>query len=214
MSFTVAEVLQDARELVQDTSTPYRYDDAFMVRKFNQVIRKAVIMRPDLFTQVTTIACSAGAMQVCPTDSVRIMDVLTSSTGEAVKEINQEVLDMMVPGWELTGAGPTKNWMRYPRDPNRFYVYPAATASLALEILYTKCPVMLTASDVVPIQDAYYPFVVDGLAGVLESIDAEHVESGRSKMFQDSFTAGLSAGLQARRITDTETAAGPANEVV
>jgi hypothetical protein len=212
MSFTVAEVLQDARELVQDTSPPYRYDDAFMVRKFNQVIRKAVVLRPDLFTQITTIACTAGAMQSCPADSVRIMDVLTSSTGEAVKEVNQDVLDMMAPGWELTGQGPTKNWMRYPRDPNRFYVYPAATAAVALEILYSKCPAMLTTTDIVPIQDAYYPFMVDGLCAILESIDAEHVESGRSKMFQDSFMSGLTGGLQARRIADTDTAAGPPGE--
>jgi hypothetical protein len=214
MSFTVAEVLQDARELVQDTSSPYRYDDAFMARKFNQVIRKAVVIRPDLFTEIVSIACNAGAMQTCPADSVRIMDVLTSSIGEAVKEVNQEVLDMMAPGWELTSPGPAKNWMRYPRDPNRFYVYPAATAALALEILYSKCPAMLTTTDIVPIQDAYYPFMVDGLCAIIESIDAEHVESGRAKMFQDSFMSGLTGGLQARRIADTDTAAGPPGEAV
>jgi len=214
MSFTVAEVLADARDMVQDTDTPYRYDEFFMIRKINQIIRRAVILRPDLFTEVATISCVAGSLQSCPADSVRIMDVLSSNTGAAPKEVNQEVLDMMVPTWGANPTGDTINWMRYPRDPNRFYVYPSASVALPLTILYAKCPATLGASDIIPIQDVYYPFIVDGLCWLLESIDAEHVESGRAKMFQDSFYTGFSAGLQSRRITDTDTAAGPPEEAV
>lgn len=214
MSFLVSDVILDARELVQDTAAPYRYDDAFMTRKFNQVLRRAVIMRPDLFTEITTISCLAGSLQSCPTDSVRLMDVLTNSAGAAVKQVNQEVLDMMLPSWEALPPGPAQDWMRYPRDPNRFYVYPSATAGANLQIIYAKCPVMLTSSSVVPMQDVYFPTLIDGLCWLLEAIDAEHVESGRAKMFQDSFKEALSTGLQARRITDTDSAAGPAEEVV
>lgn len=214
MSFLVSDVILDARELVQDTATPYRYDDAFMTRKFNQVLRRAVIMRPDLFTEITTITCIAGSMQSCPANSVRLMDVLSNANGAAVKQVNQEVLDMMLPSWEALTPGPAQDWMRYPRDPNRFYVYPASSAGLSLQIIYAKCPAMLTSTDVVPMQDVYFPALIDGLCWMLEAIDAEHVESGRAKMFQDSFKEALSVGLQARRITDTDSAAGPAEEVV
>lgn len=215
MSFTVSDVILDARESVQDTDVGYyRYDDTFMVRKFNQVLRRAVVLRPDLFTEVTTISCVAGGMQTCPTDSVRLMDVLTNSAGEAVKEVNQELLDLMAPGWELLPAGPAKNWMRYPRDPNRFFVYPAAPAATNLQIIYAKCPATLTISDTVPMQDVYMPVLIDGLCWLVEAIDAEHVESGRAKTFQDAFTNALTNGLQARRITDTNTAAGPAEDEV
>lgn len=215
MSFTVADVILDARESVQDTDVGYyRYDDSFMVRKLNQVIRRAVVLRPDLFTQVATISCVAGGLQSCPADSVRLMDVLANSAGEAVKEVNQELLDLMVPGWELLTAGPAQNWMRYPRDPNRFYVYPSAVPASDLQIIYAKCPAMLTISDTVPMQDVYMPVLIDGLCWLAESIDAEHVESGRAKMFQDAFTTALTNGLQSRRITDTETAAGPAEDAV
>jgi hypothetical protein len=214
MSFTVAEVLADVRDLVQDNSTPYRYDDADLVRKFNQVLRRAVILRPDLFTQVSTLTCIAGSMQLCPADSVRLMDVLSNANGGAVKQVNQEVIDLMIPDWETLTPGPTTNWMRYPRDPNRFYVYPAATAGLALQIIYSKCPALLILTDTVPMQDVYMPVLVDGVCWSVEAIDAEHVESGRAKMFKDSFTEALTTGLQARRITDTDSAAGPAEETV
>ena len=214
MSFTVSDVLADVRDLIQDNSTPYRYDDVDLVRKFNQVIRRAVILRPDLFTQVATISCVAGSLQQCPTDSERLMDVLANSAGSAVKQVNQEVIDLMIPDWETLTPGPTANWMRYPRDPNRFYVYPAATDALPLQIIYSKCPVMLATSDVVPIQDVYMPVLVDGVCWVAEAVDAEHVESGRAKMFKDSFTESLTVGLQTRRITDTDSAAGPAEETI
>lgn len=204
MSFTVGDVAIDVREMVQDTSAPYRYDDAFVARKVTQVVRRAAIMRPDLFTQITTISCIVGSMQTCPADSIRIMDVVGNSAGEAVKEVNQEVLDLTLAGWELLPAGPATNWMRYPRDPNRFYVYPQATAGAALQLMYAKSPSALAMTDVVPIQDAYMPAIIDGTCWLLEAIDAEHVESGRAKMFQDSFNAAFTSGLASRQITDTE----------
>lgn len=214
MSFTVADVIVDVREMIQDTMTPYRYDDAFIARKVSQVVRRMAILRPDLFTEIATITCVAGTIQATPSDSVRIMDVLTNTAGVAVKEVNQEVLDLMVPTWETLTPGPSTNWMRYPRSPNRFYVYPAATITDTLKIVYAKCPATLTAPSTVPLQDAYSSTVVDGTCWLMESIDAEHVESGRAKMFQDSFLAAMSSGLQARRITDTDTAAGPASDEV
>lgn len=214
MPFTVADVLADVRDLVQDNSAPYRYDDTDLVRKFNQVLRRAVILRPDLFTEIVTMNCAAGSLQQCPADSVRLMDVLTNSAGAAVKQVNQEVIDLMIPDWETLTPGPATNWMRYPRDPNRFYVYPSAPGGANLQIIYAKCPALLTSASTVPMQDVYMPVLVDGVCWVVEAVDAEHVEAGRAKMFKDSFTESLTVGLQARRITDTDAAAGPAEEVV
>lgn len=214
MSFTVPDVIADVRELIQDTLSPYRYSDDFLARKISQTVRRVTVLRPDLFTEITTITCVAGSMQSPPADSVRIMDVLTNTSGAAVKEVNQEVLDLMVPAWEALTPGPAVNWMRYPRSPNRFYVYPAATVSDTLEIVYAKCPAVMTTASTIPLQDVYYPAIVDGTCWLMESIDAEHVESGRAKMFQDSFLQALTGSLQARRITDTDMAAGPATDEV
>lgn len=214
MSFTVSDVITDTRDAVQDNVAPYRYSDDDLVRKFNLVLRKAVILRPDLFTEITTISCASGSLQQCPTDSVRLMDVLNNSAGAAVKQVNQEVIDLMIPDWENLSPGPATNWMRYPRDPNRFYVYPPAVAAASLQIIYSKCPAVLSTSSTVPMQDVYMPVLVDGLCWLAEAIDAEHVESGKAKMFKDSFTEALTVGLQARRITDTDSAAGPAEETI
>jgi hypothetical protein len=214
MSFTVADIVADTREAIQDTLVPYRYSDEFIVRKVNQVLRRAAILRPDLFVVVQTITCAAGSMQAAPTDSIRFMDVLSNTTGGALKEVSQDVLDMMVPTWEGLTPGPSINWMRYPRDPNRFYVYPAATAVDTLTITYARCPSTLVLTDPVVMQDVYMPVILDGTVWLMESTDAEHVESGSAKMYQDSFVSGLTGGLSSRRITDTGTAGLPPEEVI
>lgn len=214
MSFTVADVLLDVRELIQDTKVPYRYSDDFVIRKINRTLSRMVVLRPDLFTTVADIACVAGSLQSAPADSVRLMDVLSNASSTAIKEVSQEVQDMMIPTWETLTPGPALNWMRYPRDPNRFYVSPSAVPGAALTITYAKAPAVLTISDTVVLQDAYMPTVIDGTVWLMESIDAESVESGRAKMFQDSFKEQMTAGLTARRLTDSGTAALPKDEVI
>jgi hypothetical protein len=50
----------------------------------------------------------------------------------------------------------------------------------------------------------YFPIVVDGVVFLAESIDDEHVNTNRAKLFQDSFMQGLGVSLQSRTITDTD----------
>jgi hypothetical protein len=163
---------------------------------------------------VETLTCVAGSLQTAPSDSIRFMDALSNTTGGAIKEVSQDVLDMMVPTWEALAPGPAINWMRYPRDPNRFYVYPAATVSDTLTVAYSRCPATLTISGTIVMQDVYSPVILDGTVWLMEATDAEHVESGSAKAHQDSFISGLTGGLTARRLTDTAAAGLPPEEVV
>lgn len=213
MSFTVAEIVTEAREMLLDETAPYRYSDDFIVRKVNQVLRRMIIVRPDLFTTIAPISCVAGVLQSCPADSVRLMDVTVNSANKAVKEINQEVLDLMFPSWAGDSSVPATNWMRYPRDPNRFYIYPPAAAGDALTIVYAKSTPAYLLGDTVALQDAYFPVLLDGVCWLMESMDAEHVESSRAKMFKDAYEGALGAGLTARKITDTEEAGMAKSEV-
>lgn len=204
MSFTLGEVVADVREIIQDSEVPYRYSDAFILRKANQVLKRMVIVRPDLFSTISSMACAIGNLQQGPSDCVRIMDVIANSDGHAVKEISQEVLDLTYPSWADQAAAPATDWMRYVRDPNRFFVFPPATNSYNLTIVYAKCPPNYAQSDVVALQDAYYPTVVDGTVWMMEAVDAEHVDSGRAKMYRDSFDNALNASLSARTIADSD----------
>jgi hypothetical protein len=204
MSFTVADIVQEARELLLDEQVPYRYSDAYIVRKANQVLRRMVIVRPDLFAHTATLTTTPGSLQSAPADSVRFMDIVTNGDVHTPKEITQDVLDLMFPTWSAESGTRTKNWMRYPRDPNRFYVYPPSAGGETLTVVYARSTPTYAIGDTVSLQDAYFPVLLDGVCWLMESLDAEHVESGRAKMFQDAYGAALVGGLAARRITDTD----------
>jgi hypothetical protein len=212
MSFTVADVVVEVRELVLDETVPFRYSDDFLVRKVNQVLRRMVIVRPDLFTEVETITTVAGSLQACPADSVRLMDVTLNGAKRAPKEVNQSVLDMMFPKWNDGANGPTENWMRFPRDPNRFYVYPPSAGGETITIAFAKSTPTYVMNDIIRLQDAYFPVVVDGASWLVEMIDAEHAESGRAKVFKDAYDGALAAGLAVRKLADEEDAAAPKRE--
>ena len=107
------------------------------------------------------------------------------------------------------------NFMRHVRNPNRFFVYPAPAAGVVLIGEYAQTPPDYTLDQEITFPtDAYFPATVDGVVFLAESIDNEHVNSGRAKLFQDSFIQGLGVSLQSRTITDTEAGGQDPKQVI
>jgi hypothetical protein len=95
--------------------------------------------------------------------------------------------------------------MRHVRNPYRYFLYPAPTSGIELIAEYAKTPPNYGLNDTVAdLRDAYFPAVVEGTVFLAESVDDEHVNSGRAKLFQESFTQMLGVSLQSRVLTDTE----------
>ena len=204
-TFTIGDVVADLRLAVQDTdSSIYRYSDAHLTRIVNQALQRICLMRPDLFAKITTITLVAGREQSAPVDSVRIIDLLGTPAGASTSEINQDSLDLMFPLWEQTAAGTAQSWMRKVRNPNGFSVYPVSVAGQQLLIEYSQSPPtydMVTQIALLP--NAHFVSVLDASIWLVESVDNEHVSSGRAKMFQESFVQGLGLTAQNKPVTDT-----------
>jgi len=213
---TPSEVIAEARKLIQDTAAPYRYSDVAMLGFVNQTLKRAAVLRPDLFAVVSVFSTVAGdVMQSCPTDSIRLIDVFRVSGGNAVTEVNRSTLDRTVPGWQVEAPGQPVNFMRHVRNPNKFFVYPAPVAGVTLVGEYAQTPIGYTLDQVITYPtDAYFPAIVDGVVFLAESVDNEHVNSGRAKLFQESFTQALSVSLQSRAITDTDASGQDARQVI
>ena len=203
---TPNEVITDVRRLIQDTKTPYRYSDAVLLGFVNQTLKKMVVLRPDLFAVIGDFTTTPNTvLQSCPSDSVRLMQVFQIKGGDAVTEVSKETLDRMLPNWVNEAAGTPVNFMRHVRNPNKFFVYPRPTAGIVLVGEYAQSPATYTLDQTIALlPDAYLTSVVEGTVYLSESVDNEHVNSGRAKLFQDAFVQGLGVGLQSRVITDTE----------
>jgi hypothetical protein len=203
---TPADIITEARNLIQDTRAPYRYSDTLMLGWVNQTLKRMSVLRPDLFSFIGDIPTTANTvLQSCPSDSLRLVEIFQIKNGDAVTEVNRDVLDQMYPNWVNEAAGTPVNFMRHVRNPNKFFLYPRPSTGVVLVGEYAQVPPAYTIAQAIALlPDAYLPIAVDGVVFLAESVDNEHVNSGRAKLFQDSFAQTLATGLQVRSITDTE----------
>ena len=203
---TPQDVITEVRRLIQDESAPLRYSDAVLLGYVNQTLKRMAILRPDLFSFITNIPTTANSVvQSCPSDSVRLVEIFQVVGGNAITEVSRDTLDQTTPGWVAESAGTPVNYVRHVRNPNRFFLYPAPTTGTQLTAEYIQSPPAYTLGQTVALlPDSYLSTVVDGTVYLAESVDNEHVNSGRAKLFFDSFTQSLGVGLQSRAITDTE----------
>lgn len=203
---TPAQIVAEARRIINDTRSPLRYSDADMLGFTNQILKRAAMYRPDLFLYMGDVATTPGTtVQRMPADSLRLVEILGVKDGNTVTEVNRETLDQTYPGWRAAPAGVPVNFMRHTRNPNVYFLYPRPSAGVVLLAEYSKTPRDYALADLVDApNDAYFPALVDGVVYLAESVDDEHVNSGRAKMFFDTFTQGLGVALQSREVTDTE----------
>ena len=213
---TPAEVITEVRRIVQDTFAPFRYSDAVMLGYVNQTLKRMAILRPDLFSDIVDIPTTAdSAVQSLPADAIRLLDIFQVKNGAAINEVDRETMNRNYPNWMTETSGTPVNFMRHVKNPDRYFLYPRPAAGVVLVGEYAKSPVDYALGDTISvISDVYFPVIVDGAVFLAQSIDDEHVDSGRAKLFYDSFTQQLGATLQGRKITDTKNAGMDKGEVI
>ena len=202
------DVITEVRRILQDETTTYRYSDVFLLGLCNQGLKRIQLLRPDLFSFLSTVACTQGeVIQSAPSDSLRIVEVYSIVGGGGVVEAKREVLDQTVPAWSSATQGAAVNWMRHVRNPNKFFIYPPAPSGQTLKIEYSQVPATYDGTTAITLlPDAYFPALVDVVVFLAESVDNEHVNSGRAKMYQELFLSELGATTASLPVTDTEDA--------
>ena len=205
---TPADIIASARVIIQDTLVPYRNSDADMLNYVNQTLKRMAVLRPDLFAEVGEVDTVAGSViQSLPDGAIRLIDVFYVKDGEAVTEADRESLSRSYPGWVTESAGTPVNFMRHIKNGEKYFLYPRPSEGVVLVAEYAMSPSAYSMDESISQPPAaFLPVAVDGVVYLAESLDAEHVNSGRAKLFLDSFTQSLTVSLQARTVTDTKAA--------
>ena len=203
---TPEQVLTEVRRLIQDTdSTRYRYTDTALLGHLNQAIKRMCFVRPDLFTVYGDIPTQADkSLQTLPDGAVRLVEIYHVKGGDTVVETIRETLDETYPGWHSATSGAPSNYVRHIRNPVKFFVTPPPTAGTVLVGEYVDSPPTYTLKQQIDLPDAYFPILVDGTVWLAESIDNEHVNSGRAELYKKTFYEGLGVSLENRLVTDAE----------
>lgn len=203
---TPAQVIAEVRQLINDATATYRFSDVVLLGFVNDVIKRMIVYRPDLFGTVGAIATTADtALQSLPTGGVRLVEVFQTVGGNAITEVDRQTLDRSSPGWMAETSGDPVNFIRHPRNPRKYFLYPPPSTGVTVLAEYVTVPDdYALGDDITVLPEAYYPQLVDGVVWLAESVDNEHANSGRAKMFLESFVSALGIDLRNRLITDSE----------
>lgn len=216
---TPTDIIVECRRLLNDTLTPYRYSDAMLLGYVNQIFKRTAVLRPDLFGETGDIAVAANTtLQSLPADAHRLIDIFQVKDGDTVTEVDRETMSRNYPSWMSDAAGTPVNFMRHVRNPTKFFLYPKPVAGTVLVGEYAKAPADYTINQsILQPPSSFFGALVDGVVFLASSVDDEHVNSGRAKMFLDSFTQQLGVSLQNRALNDSKiaglTAAAPLGQL-
>lgn len=162
MALTAGDVLTRVKDILHDTGA-VRWTEAELLRWLNDGRRELCIQRPDIYAYTAIISLIAGTKQSIPSDGERFIDATRNfasdgvTPGRAVRIIEREHLDAARPAWHTEAAGShVKHFMFDERVPKTFYVYPAATTSMRLEIVYSQTPVEITLTTTELVAEALY----------------------------------------------------------
>jgi hypothetical protein len=142
MPISAQSIVRRCVETLQD-NTSIRWPINELVRYLNDGQREVVLYRPDAMVTNSTVTCIAGSKQSLPSNGAKLIEVVRNAAGarRAVRMVNREILDAQTPNWHnLTGVSEVLHFMYDPRDPRVFYVYPPATTSAQLDIVYAAYP--------------------------------------------------------------------------
>jgi hypothetical protein len=205
----VVDIVSRAKTLLQDT-TSVRWPLTELQLWLNDSYRDIVNLRPDANTQTGTLTCVEGPRQNVTTGfstALRLIDVVrnvaATSDKSAVRITNRNMLDDQRRTWYA--ETPTVNVQHYmfdPRLPKEFLVYPPATTSAQLEIVYASVPaghdlteVQLgntATTDTISVDDSYAGAILDYILYRAYSKDSEYASnSQRAVAHYQAFQAAL-----------------------
>lgn len=175
MALTAQNIIDRASMIIQDL-TNVRWPVTELTNWLNDCRRELAVVRPDIFSTMTTVALAAGAKQTLPAGGLRLMDVPRNANGSAITVTNRGFLDQQNPTWhQMTPSTTIKHFMIDERNPSIFWVYPPATSSASVEIVYQSAPTdYSTSSTLSSYEELYGGAMVDYICYRAFSKDAEY----------------------------------------
>lgn len=217
----VTDIIRRVEYVLQDTNI--RWPRVELQNWLNESYMAITLLRPDANAKSGTFTCANGSRQVLTAQfpsALRLLDVTrnlaSSSTKKVVRLVARSVLDDQRPSWHSeTGTVNIQHYTFDPRQPKEFFVYPPATTSAEIEVVYADAPGAhsLTeaqldpdggSNEVIKLDDIYMSPIIDWILYRAYSKDAEYgANEARAQAAYGAFNAAIGAKSQ------TDTAVSP-----
>lgn len=219
----VREIIQRVEAVLQDSNI--RWPRIELQTWINESYLAITLLRPDANAKSGAFTCAEGTRQslnVAFPSALRLLDVTrnvaATSSKKVVRLVSRSVLDDQRPAWHA--ETPSVNIQHFtfdPRQPKEFFVYPPATTSAQVEVVYADAPQAHTlteseldpdtgSAEVIKLDDIYMSPIIDWVLYRAYSKDAEYgANEARASAAYQSFNAAIGAKSQ------TDSAVSPNN---
>ena len=217
----VIDIIKRVEDVLQDSNI--RWPRTELQNWINESYLAITLLRPDANSKTGTFTCAAGTRQVLTADfpsALRLLDVTrnlaNTSTKRVIRLVSRSVLDDQRPSWHAeTGSVNIQHYTYDPRQPKEFFVYPPATTSAQLEVVYADAPTSHTLTElqldpesgnteVIKLDDIYMSPMIDWVLYRAYSKDAEYgANEARATAAYSAFNNAIAAKSQ------TDAAAAP-----
>lgn len=213
---TGQEIINKAQIVLQDQSGIRWPDTGELLGWLNDGQREVMIYKPNANVVNGAVQLSAGTKQSLPANGIQLIDVPRNmgadgnTPGRAIRIVMREVLDAQAPDWHAsTPAAVTRHYMYSPLDPKHFYVYPPATGSSSVEIVYSAVPANLAQlENAISIDDIYANVLVDYVLYRAYSKDSENIANpARAATHQSAYLGALTGKTQSEVVVNPNTSA-------
>lgn len=209
MAVTVADIVGNAKLILQETGTGVRWVDGELAGWLNEFYQAAVGLKPDVATVNEELTLAAGTKQTIPATGLRLLDVIRNTSGKmtGISVTTRKSLDTIRRAWHSDPAtNRIEHYVFDDLDPKTFYVYPPAEAGATVEILYSIVPAPhdLTngwatySAEAFKLNDAHAPAATDYILYRAFSKDAESPQNlNRARMHYQNYAQQLTGKRQA-----------------
>ena len=212
---TVKSIIDKAKLILQET-TPngIRWTNEELLGWLNEAYQKIIGFKPNANGINEELVCVAGSKQSLPANGVVLLDVVRNLAGTmgVVTPADRSTLDATRRGWhQETQVDAVDHFMFDDQDPKNFYVYPPATVSAKLEIIYAAVPAphpdsVLADTTTISLDDRYAPVLTDFILSRAYAKDADFASnSALSTKYENSALTAL--GIKVK----SEAASSPNN---
>jgi len=165
-------IINKASQILGDASQTY-WSQAELLDWLNDGQAEIALLIPNASTTTVPYQLVAGAKQIAPSDSVRIVEfvrnlgVTGTVAGTAIRQIDRKAMDRFHPSWASDTVSPIVLHVMYsPEDDNStFYVWPPQPATPSyIEIIYEQQPALIPDLNVgtkITLDDFYQNPLID-----------------------------------------------------
>lgn len=196
-------ILINDKDVVADN---LRYSDDDLRLFANDAMRRMGKIRPDIFTTYIELETEPGTvLQKLPSTVDKLVEVHYEIGGKNIKESKKETMDQATPSWANNPDGPAQFWIRDDRSTRFYYIYPKSPQNQRLVAAVVQVPQPTTVDEEFEFNSIYTSILIDGIVYLTQSIDDEHISTGRASSFYNSFVNGLQQDWQSKQnIMDAE----------